>query len=94
MDSIAGWLASISWPLISRALVALGIGTVTYTGVNTAVTGAFDSAKVLFSGMTAEVLQLLAKAGMFEAMSIMSGGVISGLAFLVLNKFALRAAGV
>lgn len=93
MDNIAQWLASITWPLVTRVMVALGVGTVTYTGADTALTSALNAAKTGFVGMSSDILQLLAMAGFFEAMSIMSGGIISGLSWLVLKKFALQTSG-
>ena len=93
MDSIADWLASITWPLVSRALGALGMGTVTYVGVNGAISGAFQAAKDAFSGLAADVFSLLAMAGFFDFMAITSGGVISGISWLVLKRFALNTSG-
>ena len=90
MDSIADWLAAISWPIFSRVLAALGVGTVTYTGAETALQSALSSAKAAFAGIGAEVLQIIAMAGFFDAMAISSGGLMSGLAWLVLKKFALQ----
>ena len=40
--------------------------------------------------MGGEVLQIIAMAGFFDAMAITSGGLVSGLAWLVLKKFALQ----
>ena len=93
MDNIAQWLASITWPLVTRVMVALGVGTVTYTGADTALNSALSAAKAGFVGMSSDILQLLAMAGFFDAMSIMSGGIVSGLSWLVLKKFALQTSG-
>ena len=90
MDTIAEWLARISWPLITRILTSAGIGTVTYAGADTALTTALGHVKTALSGITGEVAQLLAMSGFFEAMAITSGGIVSGLAWLVLKKFALQ----
>lgn len=90
MDGIAAWLASISWPIVSRVMLALGIGTVTYTGADSALSSALEAGKVAFSGMASDMLALLAMAGFFDAMAIMSGGLVSGLSWLVLKNFALQ----
>lgn len=90
MDSIAQWLSDLSWPIVSRVLASLGIGTVTYAGAETALRGAMDTAKTAFQGIAGEVLQLLAMAGFFDAMAITSGGLVSGLAWLVMKRFALQ----
>lgn len=90
MDTLAEWLARISWPLITRVLTAAGIGTVTYTGASTALNTALGSVKTALAGIGGDVLQLLAMAGFFEAMSITAGGIVSGLSWLVLKRFALQ----
>ncbi|MDD2609641.1 MAG: DUF2523 domain-containing protein [Giesbergeria sp.] len=90
MDSIAEWLAKISWPLVSRLFASIGIGTVTYVGAESAIDGALSSSKLALSGLTSETLQLLAMAGFFDAMSILSGGVISGLSWIMMKRFALN----
>lgn len=93
MEGIAEWLAKISWPLVSRVLGSLGVGTVTYAGADTALTSALGAAKAAFTGMTSDILQILAMAGFFDAMSIMSGGIVSGLAWMVMKRFALQTTG-
>jgi hypothetical protein len=90
MEGIAAWLARISWPIVTRVLTAMGIGTVTYTGANTALSSALQAAKTAFAGIGADVAQLLAMAGFFDFMSITSGGIMSGLAWMVLKKFAIQ----
>lgn len=93
MDSIGTWLASITWPLVSRVLTAIGLGSVTYVGADSALTSALEAAKAGFSGMTADILSILVIAGFFDAMSIMSGGLVSGLAWMAMKKFALQTTG-
>lgn len=93
MEGIAEWLAKISWPLVSRVLVSLGFGYTTYEGADTALGMALDGAKAAMTGMLPEVLQLLAMSGFFEAMAITSGGIISGLAWMVMKRFALQTTG-
>ena len=90
MEGIADWIARISWPLVSRVLSALGVGTVTYVGADTALTGALTAAKTAFIGMGGDILQLMAMAGVFDAMAIMSGGIVSGLSWMVMKRFALQ----
>lgn len=93
MEGIAEWLAKISWPIVSRVMIALGFGYTTYEGADTALSGAINAAKTAFTGFSGEVLQLLAMAGFFEAMAITSGGIISGLAWMVMKRFALQTTG-
>lgn len=93
MDSIADWLAKITWPLVSRVMAALGVGTVTYTGASTALGAAFQHAKDAFSGLAGDVAALLAMGGFFDFMAITSGGILSGLTWMVMKRFALQTTG-
>ena len=93
MDGIAAWLASISWPIVSRVLLALGVGTVTYTGASTALDSALSAAKTALAGLGGDVLSILALTGLFDAMAITSGGLVSGLAWLTMKHFALQTTG-
>ncbi|MDP9877603.1 hypothetical protein J2W25_001909 [Variovorax boronicumulans] len=93
MDGLAAWISRITWPIVSRVFAALGFGTVTYAGANTALAGALNAVRASFSGMTADLLNLLLLSGFFDAMSIMSGGLTSALAWMVLKRFALQTTG-
>lgn len=93
MDNIAEWLASITWPIVSRVFASIGLGTLTYAGADSALTQALTYSKNAFVGMSSDIASLLAIAGFFDAMAIMSGGIISGLSWLVLKRFALQSTG-
>lgn len=93
MDGLSKWLYDLSWPLVSRVLAALGLGTLTFTGMSAGVTAFLDQAKGMFAGMAGEVLQIIAMSGFFDAMSITSGGLISGMAFMAMKRFALQTSG-
>ena len=93
MEGLAKWFYDLSWPIVSRVLSALGIGTVTYTGAEAAISAGLQSAKGAFAGVASEVFQLIAMSGFFEAMAISAGGIMSGLAWMVLKRFALQTTG-
>ncbi|GKT01399.1 DUF2523 domain-containing protein [Acidovorax sp. SUPP2522] len=93
MEGIAEWLAKISWPIVSRVMVALGFGYTTYEGASTAVSTAMNAAKAAMAGFGGEVLQLIAMCGFFDAMAITSGGIVSGLAWMAMKRFALQTTG-
>lgn len=93
-EGLADWLAKISWPLISRALTSMGVGTVTYVGAESALSSALNSAKAAFTSIGGDLLNIIAMTGFFDAMAIMSGGLVSGLAWMVLKRFALQNSGV
>ena len=93
MDGIAAWLARITWPLVTRVLSALGLGTATYVGADNALAGALNAVRASFTGMTVDLLNLLLLSGFFDAMAIMAGGLTSSLAWMVLKRFALQTTG-
>ncbi|MGA0610858.1 DUF2523 domain-containing protein [Caldimonas sp. KR1-144] len=90
MDSLATWLASITWPLVSRVLVALGIGYLSYTGAGEALGAALQHAKSAFGGLPGDIAMIVAKFGFFDFMAITSGGFVSGLAWMQLKKLAVQ----
>lgn len=93
-DGFAAWLGQITWPLVSRVLASLGLGTITYTGATTALDGALNSSMAATSALAGPVAAILAMTGFFDAMSILSGGITSGIAWMVMKRWALNAGGV
>jgi len=75
-------------PLLRKALLAIGIGVVTYAGVSTAVNAALGSAKASLSAMTGGAVQLVALGGGFTALSIIAGGITAGVSMLILQRMA------
>lgn len=90
MDGWALWLFSMIKPLAMRVMITLGMGIVSYTGVDTAVFAALDAAKSALQGLPIEVAQIMARFGFFDYMAITSGGVVSGISWSILQKWALR----
>lgn len=90
MDGWALWLFSMIKPVAMRVMLTLGMGIVSYTGVDTAVFAALDAAKGALQGLPLEVAQIMARFGFFDYMAITSGGVVSGLSWSILQKWALR----
>lgn len=70
---IAAFLASMVGPLVLRALVALGIGTVTFTGVTVALQGLIDMAMQNWASLPSDVLGLASIAGIPQALGIVAG---------------------
>lgn len=92
-EGLAGWLATITWPLITRVLAAAGMGTVTYVGATTALESALAGAKASFGALGADMLNIMLLSGFFDAMSISAGGLTGGLAWMVMKRWAITATG-
>lgn len=93
MDSWFSWLWNASVPVVKKVLAALGLGWVSFEGASAALTSAFDAIQTSFGGIIPEVASLLARAGFFDAMSITSGGIMSGLAWMALKRWSLGGTG-
>lgn len=87
---IAAWLMSIVGPLAFRVLAQLGVGVVTFVGVEAAITGALSAAQSAYSGQPAVVLQFLAIAGVNTALGIMSAGITARLTLMAMKRFQLK----
>lgn len=93
MDSWSSWLWMLVGPIARKAAVALGFGGFTYLGVRETVEAAFGYMSGQFAGLVVEVFALLSRAGFFEALQISSGGLVSGLTFLVLKRWGWMGGG-
>lgn len=87
--TFASWLGSIVGPLFTRALSAVGIGVVTYAGVDLALTAALDQVRAALGGLTAEIAGFLALAGLFDVVAILAGGMTAALTVQTLKRFTL-----
>jgi hypothetical protein len=73
MGGIATLLISLVGPLVMRALLALGIGTMTFTGVVVALQGLIDIATNNWASLPSDVLALASIAGIPQALGIVAG---------------------
>jgi hypothetical protein len=70
---LIGGLMSAVQSLIGRALLALGIGVVTYAGVGSLIDGLKAQSLSGFAGLPAELLGILAVLKVGESLSILFG---------------------
>jgi hypothetical protein len=71
--SWATWLVSLAGPLLLQALVALGVGVVTVSGIDLAVNTAMSWVSTAVGGLGSDLLNLLALGGVFQGMSYVGG---------------------
>lgn len=90
--SWAAWLMALAAPLAGRVLLSIGLGTVTFVGLSAAVNGLLSAAKSSTANLLPEVTQILALAGVFQALSIIAGGLVASLAMVSLKRFAANVA--
>lgn len=92
MDSWGDWIMQVCAPVAKRVATALGFGYVSFEGASAVLESAFASIQASLGGLIAEVAALLAMAGFFDAMAITSGGILSGLAWMAMKRWALAPA--
>lgn len=84
---LAAFLMGLVGPLARQILVSLGIGLVTFVGMDAAVGSALSAAKSSLSGLPGQVTQILAMAGVFTAFSVIAGGVVARISLMTLQRF-------
>ena len=77
MGSLFAFLASAVGPLVIKALLAIGVGTITFTGVTVALQGLIDIAVNNWAGVTPDILQLASIAGIPQAIGIICGAFVA-----------------
>lgn len=91
--TLAAWLMSIVGPLVLQALVAVGIGTVTITGIDLAVNQCVSWLTTAVGGLSADLVNVLAMSGAFTAMSYVGGAISARVAMAgasSITKFLLK----
>lgn len=84
------WLVSLAWPAISKILGALGIGTLTFLGMEAMLRNAIAQAQQSMAGLAPDIIALLSMAGFVTALSIATGAMITSLTLVVMKRFTLR----
>ena len=77
MGTLATLLMGLAGPLVLRALVVLGIGTMTFTGVTVALQGLIDMATNNWSSLPADLLGLASIAGIPQCLGIIAGAYVA-----------------
>lgn len=70
---LAGLLTSITGSIVGRALLALGIGFVTFKGADTSVTWLLEQIKTNISALDPKIIQFLAWLWVDKAISMIFG---------------------
>lgn len=86
MTNLAGLLIALVGPLAKQALFALGIGLITYVGLDAAVTSALSAAKSSLGQLPAAAMAICARGGMFTAFSIVAGGITARMSMMIVKR--------
>jgi cell division protein FtsX len=88
VSTFSSALTALAGPLAKKVLQSLGIGFLTFAGVDVAVSAALSAAKSNFAGISADILTILGMAGFFTAFSIIAGGITAGVSMMAFSRLA------
>lgn len=89
MATFSNLLVSLAGPVVKKALVSLGVGAVTYAGLQAAASSAVSAAQTAFGGVGAGPAAILAMSGIFTAMSIIAGGIMAGITMVAVKRLQM-----
>jgi len=75
--TLAAWLLSLVGPLLIQALIAIGVGVLTVTGVDIAVNQAIAWITSAVGGIPSDLANVLALGGVFQGMSYVVGAFVA-----------------
>lgn len=77
MATLATLLMGLAGPLVLRALVVLGVGTMTFTGVTESLQSLIDMATNNWSSLPSDLLALASIAGIPQCLGIIAGAYVA-----------------
>lgn len=86
---MAGWgtfLGAIAAPVVKKVLTSLGIGMITYAGVEAMVSSGISSAQSELGALPGSVIQICAIMGIWKGFSIITGGLMAKVSMMVLGR--------
>lgn len=83
----AAWLVSLAGPLLLQALVALGVGVLTVTGIDLAINQALLWVTTSVGGLPSDILNICAMGGVFQGMGYIGGAISARVAMAGASSF-------
>jgi Protein of unknown function (DUF2523) len=87
---LGGFLSTIAGPIARKVMVGLGVGTVTFLGLQTALNAAISAASSAYGSLAAVPAAFLAMSGFNTAIGIILGALVARLALVQLKRFQLQ----
>ncbi|MBN3780188.1 DUF2523 domain-containing protein [Burkholderia sp. Ac-20345] len=84
--SWAGLLVSLVGPIVTRVLLALGIGFVTVTGIDLAMNQVIEWMTASVGGIPSDIANVLALGGVGEGIAYVLGGLSARVSFYLLTS--------
>lgn len=89
MIGLGTWLVALAGPIARRVLASLGLGVVTYVGMDTAISGLLAQARAGWGSMGGEVASYVAMTGANVALSLIAGALMGRVGLMVLKRMTL-----
>lgn len=89
MGNFAAFLLGLVTPLVRKALVALGLGVVSYAGLTIVANQVRDAVIANYGAVSGSVLDLLNLLGAGQALGIILGGIIAKAAFAAISRIGV-----
>lgn len=86
---LAPLLVALAGPIARQILISIGIGVVTYVGLDAAVSTFVQSAANSINSMNMQAAQIFGLAGGFQALSILAGGLTFRVSMIAMKRFKL-----
>ncbi|MDD2744263.1 MAG: DUF2523 domain-containing protein [Rhodocyclaceae bacterium] len=83
---LATWLIALAWPIAKKVLVSLGIGIVTYGGLQMIGAQISDAVLNAWGQLGGYALAILSLAGIPECIGIILGGINARIALIAVGK--------
>ena len=87
MPTLISWLLAAIGPLVRKALLTLGIGALSYAGVQGIINQLFSAVQLSWGAVGGVTQNVLTMAGVPEAVGIILGAYSAKASFIVLSKF-------
>lgn len=88
MPSLSSLLGALAAPLAKRVLAGIGIGTITYVGLDAAFGQASGFVKSYYGQIAGDAAQLIALCGVGQALGIILAALSARLSMIMISKFA------
>lgn len=87
--AIQTFLVAIATPLVGRVMLALGMGFVTYQGLDALVSAAQSAVIGAYGSMTGPIIQFLGLTGVGQAIGIILSAITTRVALLSIKQFKI-----
>lgn len=86
----AVFLATITGPLVARIMLSIGVGVISYTGIDATLNAFFDKINTSWSGIPSNVIAICGIAGIDVFITIVASAYMSSITFRLVSGAVKR----